>query len=333
MISVICPFYNEEEIIEASVDLMLKNLSELDEDWEMIIVNDGSTDNSLSLARDLERKYERLRVLSYEPNHGRGYAMRTGLDSARGDLIVTTEIDSSWGDDIVRRILDAFREHPDADMIVASPHLPGGGYKNVPPLRVFLSKFGNLVVRSGLSYKVTMNTGMTRGYRADKFVQLPLDEDGKEIHLEIISKALAFGYRIYEIPAVLEWKAHKLSAEPMTSVKRKSSARIQKLIRSHLLFSLIVAPFRHLLLLSSMLFLGGIVFMSLAIGNLGKPEPSIYYALTSFFLMGFSVLISGFALLAYQGRELARDLWRTRSETRELKSMLFGTRVQEAEEQ
>lgn len=333
MISVICPFYNEEEIIEASVDLMLKNLSELDEDWEMIIVNDGSTDNSLSLARDLERKYERLRVLSYEPNHGRGYAMRTGLDSARGDLIVTTEIDSSWGDDIVRRILDAFREHPGADMIVASPHLPGGGYKNVPPLRVFLSKFGNLVVRSGLSYKVTMNTGMTRGYRADKFVQLPLDEDGKEIHLEIISKALAFGYRIYEIPAVLEWKAHKLSAEPMTSVKRKSSARIQKLIRSHLLFSLIVAPFRHLLLLSSMLFLGGIVFMSLAIGNLGKPEPSIYYALTSFFLMGFSVLISGFALLAYQGRELARDLWRTRSETRELKSMLFGTRVQEAEEQ
>jgi len=332
MISVICPFYNEEEIIEASVDLMLKNLSELDQDWEMIIVNDGSTDNSLSLARDLERKYERLRVLSYEPNHGRGYAMRTGLDSARGDLIVTTEIDSSWGDDIVRRILDAFREHPDADMIVASPHLPGGGYKNVPPLRVFLSKFGNLVVRSGLSYKVTMNTGMTRGYRAEKFVQLPLDEDGKEIHLEIISKALAFGYRIYEIPAVLEWKAHKLSAEPTTPVKRKSSARIQKLIRSHLLFSLIVAPFRHLLLLSSMLFLGGIVFMSLAIGNLGKPEPSIYYALTSFFLMGFSVLISGFALLAYQGRELARDLWRTRSETRELKSMLCGKRVQETEE-
>lgn len=311
MISIVCPFYNEEAIIEKSVQLMLKNLESLEEDWELIIVNDGSTDRSLEIAKSLEKDCEGLKVTSYPINRGRGNALRAGVIRARGDFVVTTEIDSSWGDDIVQRIVDNFGLNKDADIIIASPHLPGGGYKHVPLKRVFLSILGNLLIRIGTSSKVTMNTGMTRGYRREKFLALPLREDGKEIHLEIIQKAMAFGYRIYEIPALLEWKDQKLTS-PKTN-KRKSSSNVQKLIRTHLIFTLMAAPFRYIYVLSGTLLLGGLFFFFWAVNNLFAPEPSIFLAITSFFLFLFAFLIAALGTLSHQGLEIQEELWRVRS--------------------
>ena len=83
MISVVCPFFNEEAIIEASVKRMLANLEALPEEWELIIVNDGSRDRSLELARALEAEHPRLRVVSYPSNRGRGHAIRSGAASPR----------------------------------------------------------------------------------------------------------------------------------------------------------------------------------------------------------------------------------------------------------
>ncbi|MBZ0310763.1 MAG: glycosyltransferase family 2 protein [Anaerolineae bacterium] len=317
MISVVCPFYNEEDILEASVRLMLQNLAALPEDWELIIVNDGSRDRSLEIARNLSSENPRLHVLSYTPNRGRGYAIRTGIAAASGEIVVTTEIDSSWGDDIVARIVEEFKSKPDADMIIASPHLKGGGYKNVPRLRVFLSSVGNYIIRTGLTYKITMNTGMTRGYKRDKFLQLPLYEDEKEQHLEIIIKALAFNYRIYEIPAVLEWKAHKLSSG-QTTKKRKSSANITKLIRTHLIFSLFAAPFRYMYAFGVLLLLPAAFLMGYAVINLFTLAPSIYLALTSFFLILFSFLIFVLGILGQQNRTLLQEMWRVESQLEQL---------------
>lgn len=311
MISVVCPFYNEESILEASVRLMLRNLEALGEEWELIIVNDGSRDGSAAIAQRLAAESPRLRVLSYAPNRGRGYAIRTGVKAARGELVVTTEIDSSWGDDIALRIVEEFRKRPDADIIIASPHLAGGGYRNVPPKRVLLSTLGNYVVRSGLTYHITMNTGMTRGYRREKFLALPLDEDEKEIHLEIVSKAMAFGYRIYEIPAILEWKDHRLSATP--GKKRKSSANINKLIRTHFLFSVLAAPFRYLYVVSGLLAVVSLALFVWAFINLFTPGVSIYLFLSSLLIGLFAFIGFGVGVLAQQGRQLQREMWKVRS--------------------
>jgi len=304
--SIICPFFNEENIIAASVKLMLSNLGKLKEPWELIIVNDGSTDNSVSIARRLESENDNLRLVSYEYNRGRGYAIRQGAYKASGDIIVTTEIDSSWGDDIILRIVDEFKTKPDADIIIASPNLPSGGYKNVPLLRIILSRFGNLIVRSGLTYKVTMNTGMTRGYLLHRFLDLPLQEDEKEMHLEIVNKALAFGYRIYEIPAILEWKDSKLAA---TNKKRKSSARLQKLIKSHVLFSILAAPFRYLYVVSMLLFFTTLLTFGWALYNFISSLPSINLVLMAIVLAIFSFLVFSIGILSQQGKALQADLW------------------------
>lgn len=308
MISIVCPFYNEEAIIEASVGRMLDNLQTMSEDWELIIVNDGSRDSSLEIVQALAQTCPRLQVLSYPLNKGRGYAIRTGIAQACGDIVITTEIDSSWGDDIVPRIVAEFKRRPDADIIIASPHLPGGGYKNVPLIRVLLSTLGNYIIRMGLTYDITMNTGMTRGYRREKFLALPLQENEKEMHLEVVNKAMAFGYHIYEIPAILEWQDHKFIKKP--GQKRKSSANLQKLIQTHLLFSLGVAPFRFLYPVALLLMIVGGGFVGWGTFNFFfLSPPSIYYLLTGFFLGLFGFMIFSIGILAQQNRVLLREMW------------------------
>lgn len=315
MISVVSPFYNESLILEKSVELMLSNLSKLKDEWELIIVNDGSTDNSLEMAQNLEMAHQNLKVISYLSQKGRGFAIRTGIAHAKGKIVVTTEIDSSWGDDIVSRIVKKFRECPDADMVIASPHLSAGGYKNVPIKKVLLSKFGNIFIRISLSKKITMNTGMTRGYLRKKFLALPLDENGKEMHLEIINKALAFHYKIFEVPALLEWRTKEIAKD--TTKKRQSSSKINKLVRSHMLFSLGVAPFRYIFPVSGILGILFLIAFAVALYKLFTPAPSIYWLLTSFFLALFSFLFFGIGILTQQNREIIRELWRIRSKKSE----------------
>src|SRR5947209_15362071 len=135
--------------------------------WELILVDDGSRDRSrenlveaLAAEPDLP-----VRVLSYGWNRGRGRALKTGIDAAQGEIVVTTEADCSWGDDVVRRLVDELERNPVVDFVIASPHLRGGGLVNVPWSRVALTRIGNLLIRLFLAPSISMNTGMTRAYR------------------------------------------------------------------------------------------------------------------------------------------------------------------------
>jgi glycosyltransferase involved in cell wall biosynthesis len=204
-LSVVCPFYNEAEGIQSAVRRMVFQLMRLETDWELILVNDGSTDASFALAAHVAQFFPRVRVLGYPDNRGRGHALRSGIEAARGEIVVTTELDLSWGENIVGQMLRFLRENSVFDIVVASPHLPGGGYENVPLGRIWLSRLGNFFIRACVPGAVTMNTGMTRAYRRRAIRALPLRENGKEFHVEVIAKAHAVGLAILEIPSVLAW--------------------------------------------------------------------------------------------------------------------------------
>jgi glycosyltransferase involved in cell wall biosynthesis len=304
--SIVCPFFNEEQIIEDALRGLLEKLRELDGTWELILVDDGSIDGSRSVVERIAVEEPRLRLMGYSANRGRGYALRTGLAAARGEIIVTTEIDLSWGTDIVQRLVEAMRSSPSADIVVASPHLPGGGYRNVPAKRVFLSRFGNWVIRRLMPDAVSMNTGMTRAYRRRVIQALPLAEDHKEFHLEVILKATALGYRIQEIPAVLEWREHKRAGQ---TVRRKSSSRVRRLIVSHTLFSLFANPVRYVLALSAAaLALGALSFIG-AVVLFALRMTSVYAALMSIALVILGVLLFVLTVILQQGRLIQREIW------------------------
>jgi glycosyltransferase involved in cell wall biosynthesis len=309
-ISVVCPFFNEEAIIEAAMENMAAKLKTLDCDWELIVVNDGSQDDSYARASRIAANNRKMRVVGYDENRGRGYAIKYGIREATGDIVVTTEIDLSWGEDIVHRLAAAFKRHPDADMIVASPNLPGGGYRNVPAKRVLISRIGNNIIRMGQGREMTMYTGMTRAYKRNKFLTLPIDENEKEFHLEVAQKAQAFNFKIYEIPCILEWKDAKL-ARP-GSAKRKSSSKIPKLIRTHMAFAAATAPFRYILPISIILAFLSLVFGAWAVINLVFGLPSALVLITGLilFLIGFVAFAIG--MLSYQNQLIQHDLWRIR---------------------
>jgi dolichol-phosphate mannosyltransferase len=305
-ISIVSPFYNEAGIIRQSILAMLDQLESLDGEWELVVVNDGSTDNSADIAREVAADNKRLRLIEYPYNRGRGYALRTGINSALGDIIVTTEIDLSWGQTIVNELVEAMHRWPDADMVVASPHLPGGCYKNVPLKRILYSRIGNRIIRACMSNVVTMNTGMTRAYRREVIRSLPLTEEGKEFHLEVILKAKSLGYRIREIPAVLEWKEYKLNDQ---TIRRKSSSKINKLVVSHSLFSIFANPVRYVWGLSLLFLLGGMVMFVWSVILFLRQEVAAFVALTSFSMLLIATLLFVMGVVLRQGNMAQRELW------------------------
>ena len=103
-VSIICPFYNEELIIEKAAHGMISSLEKSNIDWELVCVNDGSTDNSLSKLRSSVGDNKKVIIVDYKINQGRGYAIKYGMKKAKGEILISTEIDLSWGDDIVKII-------------------------------------------------------------------------------------------------------------------------------------------------------------------------------------------------------------------------------------
>lgn len=313
-VSVVCPFYNESAIIEKAADHILSAMDKLPIDWELILVNDGSTDDSMELAKQTTGNEPRAKVIGYPYNKGRGYALKTGIQAATGEVIITTEIDLSWGETIIEDILKCFQENPRLEVVIASPNMPGGGYKNVPPRRVMISKLGNQLIRLLFTRKITMNTGMTRGYRREVIQNLTIDENGKEFHLEVLLKLVSLGHNIEQIPATLSWQEHKLQSSDKP--KRKSSSKINKLILTHLNFAVFANPIRYFWAFSLLTFLGSFVFLLAAFYRFLTGQVAIYLAIVGLFLALFSLLFFAFGVISSQINKLLREMWRPKNNTK-----------------
>lgn len=87
MISIIVPCFNEEEALPFFYEEITKTLSSFDEEYEVILVNDGSSDNTLNVMRDLAEKDKRIYYLSFSRNFGKESAMYAGLCNASGDYV------------------------------------------------------------------------------------------------------------------------------------------------------------------------------------------------------------------------------------------------------
>lgn len=93
MISVIVPVYNEEESIPVFYQELTKNLKELRRDYEIIFIDDGSTDSSLELLQHLVKENKNVRVFSFRKNQGKSEALTLGFQKARGSQIITLDAD------------------------------------------------------------------------------------------------------------------------------------------------------------------------------------------------------------------------------------------------
>jgi len=87
--SVIIPCHNEEGNIRRCVE----NVPHMGDNTEIVVVDDGSKDKTTAIVKDMQNKIKNLRIVSYMPNKGKGYAVRTGFDAAKGDILIILDAD------------------------------------------------------------------------------------------------------------------------------------------------------------------------------------------------------------------------------------------------
>lgn len=314
-LSIIIPMYNEAENVEATLNRVKGALASFDGAYETIAVNDGSLDNTLEILNRLAKQDGTLRIVSYPNNIGRGMALRKGFKQSSGEIIVSIDSDLSYDPRYIIDFVETLRTEQDIDFVLASPYMPGGGVQNVPFHRLWISKLGNKILRFAMPNRIYTSTGIFRAYRRKVLDSLELESDGKEIHLEILSKALALGYRVKEIPAILTGRK-----------KGRSKFKFRKTTLTHLVFSIYEKPmiifgFFGLLTLGIGFLIGIYIAYLRFTGELTAGRPLITFALL-LILGGIQILSFGF--VAIQIVSLRREILRIQKENLELRKYLKG---------
>ncbi len=95
-VSLVVPMFNEEKSVTRLLDVAIPALEEHTDDWEIVLVDDGSRDATLSLAQERAEKEPRLKVIAHASNRGLGGTLRTGFAAARRDWILYSDCDLPW---------------------------------------------------------------------------------------------------------------------------------------------------------------------------------------------------------------------------------------------
>ncbi|MGA9350672.1 MAG: glycosyltransferase family 2 protein, partial [Anaerolineae bacterium] len=141
MISIIIPVYNEEGAIGDDLDTIIQTMSGSDTPWEIIVVDDGSTDGSTEIVRqrlrpEAQPEGEGVRLIQHPYNRGTGAARTTGLHHARGDVIVMTDGDGTYPNQDIPRLLAHMGE---CDMVIGARRLEAGSLRWLrSPTKLFI---------------------------------------------------------------------------------------------------------------------------------------------------------------------------------------------------
>lgn len=194
-ISVIIPCYNEEDNIEECI----KRIPELNQGYEIIVVDDGSTDRTAEVAKKIDRK--NLKVIRYTPNMGKGRAIRVGIDNASGDIMAQVDADSQFPPEELPRLIEPIL-NGEADIVFGSRFLPESTTQEGS--LTILKRIANFVV-SGLISLVCMQriTDIQAGFKAWKsnvIRELNIREKSFAYEPEIAIMAAKKGYKITEVP-------------------------------------------------------------------------------------------------------------------------------------
>ncbi|RPJ12036.1 MAG: glycosyltransferase family 2 protein, partial [Deltaproteobacteria bacterium] len=164
-LSVVIPMFNEEENVEGTLKRIEEALVGYEGAYDLIAVNDGSTDNTLKILERVAAQNKRVKVVSYPRNSGRGRALREGFKASSGEIVVSIDADLSYAPHYIVDLVEALRSEEDVDFVLASPYMPGGGVENVPFSRLWVSKLGNKILRITMPNRIYTSTGIFLAYR------------------------------------------------------------------------------------------------------------------------------------------------------------------------
>ena len=239
LVSVVVPAFNEASILECNLSVLCEYMDSIEDDyrWEILLVNDGSADETGELADRFAQTRDNVHVLHHMTNFGLGQALQFAVSQCVGDYVLVMDLDLSYSPDHIGHLLNKIRQSR-AKIVIASPYMEGGKVSNVPWLRKTLSVWANRFLSRVAKGDLTTLTGMVRVYDGKFLRSLNLKSMGMEINPEIIYKARLLHARIEEVPAHLKWQPQKANA-----VRRRSSMRLLRHTMATIISGFIFRPF------------------------------------------------------------------------------------------
>tara|TARA_B100000530_G_C15865355_1_gene451103 strand:- start:65 stop:778 length:714 start_codon:yes stop_codon:yes gene_type:complete len=207
-ISVIIPCYNEENTISQVIIKVEKSLLNLNVDYEIVVVDDNSNDNSSIKLSELE-KQNKIKLFIHNQNFGKGAAIATGLKNITGDIILIQDADLEYDPDDYKKLLLPFNE-ANADVVYGSRFLGGGKYVRI---HFFWHYVANKILTLLCNMMANLNlTDMETGYklfRYEKIKDLEIKEKSFGFEPEITIKLAKKKSKFFEVPISYNGRSYK----------------------------------------------------------------------------------------------------------------------------
>lgn len=180
-LSVFFPAYNEDGIIAKTVESATRALERFADDYEVIVVDDGSSDQTAAVVASLSASNPRVRLVRHDRNRGYGAALRTGFESAAKELVFFSDADGQFDLAELPGLLG---------MLDRAPVVLGYRIRRSDPAhRLFIAKVYNIVIRTVFGLRVRDIDCAFKLFRRDVLMQvMPLESDGAFISSELLIK-------------------------------------------------------------------------------------------------------------------------------------------------
>ena len=213
--SIVIPVHNEADYLPGAISELFDELSQVTAVTEVLVAENGSTDATAAVAEGLVSDYPGLSVISL-PTADYGAAMREGFLTTGGEWAINFDIDYFSGQ-FLNRVLELAE---DADLVLASKRAQGAEDRR-SPFRRFATWFFNQILRFGLGSSVSDTHGM-KAIRREVVAKIAPECHSTQdlFDTELVVRAERAGYRIVEVPAVVEEKretrSHLIARVPRT---------------------------------------------------------------------------------------------------------------------
>lgn len=204
-LSIIIPSYNEEKRLSKTLISVDNYLKKQNYDYEILVVNDGSKDNTVKIANELKKTIKNLRIIDNQENHGKGYVVRQGMIEAKGDYRLFSDADNSTSIDHIERMWPWFEKG--YDVVIGSRDVKGSILNPPQPwFRRVIFGNGFKFIRKiiiGLWFINDTQCGFKCfSKKAAENIFSMARVDGFAFDVEILKIAKRFNYKIKEVPIV-----------------------------------------------------------------------------------------------------------------------------------
>lgn len=207
-ISLIIPTFNQEKIIINSLKKLNSFIEKEKDNWEILFVNDGSTDKTLQILENFRPSF--FKVISYNKNKGKGFALKKGVEVALGEYICFLDSDLPYSFNNLKEVL---RELDNYDVSIGSRSLSTNNHENIKFLRRFIGKGSGIVSNAILRYNIRDTQCGLKAFRKNvaKDIFSHQTINGFYFDPEILYIAKKRGYTIKEVRAVV-LKSHQIES-------------------------------------------------------------------------------------------------------------------------